>query len=134
MSPFPQINSNDPRPIYQQIADSFRQAVVAGRMHVDDQLPSVRDLAIDLRVNPNTVQHAYRELEREGLIHVRRGQGSFIAAGAASATSQRVRHDVALSASRAAASAGMSVQDLITELHALVGPADRAATGRLGVA
>ena len=66
-------------PIYIQIAAEVRRAVATGALRPDDPLPSVRQLAVELRVNPNTVQQAYRELEREGVVYVRRGQGSFVA-------------------------------------------------------
>jgi GntR family transcriptional regulator len=74
-----QINPADPRPIYVQIMDEIRRARVLGLLRPEDPLPSVRRLAADLRVNANTVQQAYRELEREGLVYVRRGQGTFMA-------------------------------------------------------
>ncbi|MFC1629263.1 GntR family transcriptional regulator [Gemmatimonadota bacterium] len=74
------IDPADSRPIYKQIMDEVRRAVVVGTAGPDSPLPSVRQLAADLRVNPNTVQQAYRDLEREGLIYVRRGQGTFISA------------------------------------------------------
>jgi len=73
------INPHDPRPIYQQIVDEVRRARVLGTVGADDPLPSVRQLATSLRVNPNTVQQAYRELERDGVVYVRRGQGTFLA-------------------------------------------------------
>ena len=73
------IDSGDTRPIYVQIMDEVRRAMVVGTALPDSPLPSVRQLAADLRVNPNTVQQAYRELEREGLIYMKRGQGTFIA-------------------------------------------------------
>ena len=73
------IDPTDSRPIYMQIMDEVRRAIVVGTAGPDSPLPSVRQLAADLRVNPNTVQQAYRELEREDLIYVRRGQGTFIA-------------------------------------------------------
>lgn len=73
------INPHDPRPIYQQIVDEVRRARVLGTVGPDDALPSVRQLATTLRVNPNTVQQAYRELERDGVVYVRRGQGTFVA-------------------------------------------------------
>jgi len=71
------IDVTDARPIYVQIMDEVRRARVLGTLREDEPLPSVRQLASDLRVNPNTVQQAYRELEREGLVYVRRGQGTF---------------------------------------------------------
>jgi GntR family transcriptional regulator len=74
------ISPSEARPIYVQIMDEVRRARVLGLLGPDDPLPSVRQLASDLRVNPNTVQQAYRELEREGLVYVRRGQGTFVSA------------------------------------------------------
>ena len=73
------INTADPRPIYVQIMDEIRRAVVLRTLLPEDPLPSVRQLASDLRVNPNTVAQAYRELERAGVAYVRRGQGTFVA-------------------------------------------------------
>lgn len=73
------IDDNDPRPIYQQIVDEVRRALVTGALVAEDPLPSVRQLAGQLKVNPNTVQQAYRELERNGLVYVKRGQGTFVA-------------------------------------------------------
>ena len=72
------IDPTDARPIYQQIMDEVRRALAVGTVGPQDPLPSVRQLASDLRVNPNTVQQAYRELERAGVVYVRRGQGTFI--------------------------------------------------------
>lgn len=69
----------DARPLYQQIVDEVRRAVVLGTLAPEDPLPSVRALAAELRVNPNTVQQAYRELERAGVAFSRRGQGTFVA-------------------------------------------------------
>jgi GntR family transcriptional regulator len=79
----------DPRshiPIYQQIADEIRAAVAAGIYRPGEAIPSLRAMAIEAQVNPNTVQRAYDELEREGLIYSQRGRGLFVAEqGAASA-------------------------------------------------
>ncbi len=65
-------------PIYMQIIDEVRRGRVLGTLRTGDTLPSVRQLAADLGINPNTVKQAYRELEREGLVHVRRGHGTFV--------------------------------------------------------
>lgn len=65
-------------PIYKQISDQVRQAVATGRLALADQLPSVRSLAEELVVNPNTVARAYGDLAREGLIESRTGRGVFI--------------------------------------------------------
>jgi GntR family transcriptional regulator len=74
------IDNGDARPIYVQIMDEIRRGIVLGTLRPEDALPSVRQLAVDLRVNPNTVAQAYRELERDGVVYVRRGQGTFIGA------------------------------------------------------
>lgn len=73
------LDVTDERPLYQQIVDEVRRALVLGTLQPEDPLPSVRALAAELRVNPNTVQQAYRELERAGIIYTRRGQGTFVA-------------------------------------------------------
>ena len=72
----------DPRshvPIYLQIVDGIREAVAAGLYSPGESLPSLRALALDVQVNPNTVQRAYDELARDGLIYSRRGKGLFVA-------------------------------------------------------
>jgi GntR family transcriptional regulator len=66
-------------PIYLQIAEGVRAAIAAGVYRPGESLPSLRTMAIDLQVNPNTVQRAYDDLEREGLIYSRRGVGLFVA-------------------------------------------------------
>ena len=76
-----QINYHDSRPIYEKVKDSLRQLVFSGALGEGEKLPSVRELAVSLTVNPNTIQRAYRELEQEGLIVSIPGKGSFVAAG-----------------------------------------------------
>ena len=66
--------------MYVQIMDEIRAAIVVGVVEHDDALPSVRQLAADIRVNPNTIKRAYRELERDGVIYVQRGKGTYVAA------------------------------------------------------
>lgn len=73
------IDPSSGTPIYRQLVDQVRQAVASGVLRAGDRLPSVRDLAVELAVNPNTVAKAYQELEREGVIETPRGKGSFIA-------------------------------------------------------
>ena len=89
------LDSIDPKsalPIYRQISDQIRRGVAAGQLAPGDQLPSVRDLAARLLVNPNTVARVYRDLERDGLLETRRGQGTYIAITAeAIADSERRR-------------------------------------------
>ena len=105
------IDSGSHVPIYLQIADAVRAAVAAGVYRPGDPLPSLRAMATDIHVNPNTVQRAYDELDREGLIYAQRGRGLFVAergtASARSAAGDGVRRafDGAI---RAARTAGMS--------------------------
>lgn len=72
------IDVDDPRPVFRQIVDEVRRAMAVGQLAADAPLPAVRKLADELKVNANTVQHAYRTLEREGVVYVRRGTGTFI--------------------------------------------------------
>ena len=74
-----QLNYRDTRPFYQQIKDNVRQLVVSGALKKDEKLPSVRDMAASLAINPNTIQRAYRELESEGYIYTLSGKGTFVA-------------------------------------------------------
>ena len=74
------IDSHDSTPIYAQIERGLRAAIAAGRLRTGDQLPTVRQLAVDLRVNANTVARVYAHLERDGVLETRRGVGSFISA------------------------------------------------------
>ena len=71
----------DATPIYAQVERGLRAAIAAGRLKPGDQLPTVRELAVDLRVNANTVARVYSELERAGVFETRRGVGTFVRAG-----------------------------------------------------
>lgn len=73
------INTNDPRPIYQQVADGIKELIARGKLEEGTALPPVRQLAADLGVNLNTIAIAYRELQKEGLIMVKHGSGSVVA-------------------------------------------------------
>ncbi len=74
-----EIHTSSPEPIYRQIVGQIKLAVALGRLAPDDPLPSVRELAQRLVVNPNTVFRAYLELEREGVVYTKRGVGTFVA-------------------------------------------------------
>ena len=113
-----QIATADPRPIYLQIMDEVRRGIVIGTIQPDEPLPSVRQMAFELRVNPNTVQQAYRELEREGVVYVRRGQGTFVAQNSGGDAERRALLElVADRARRDAFRHGLSISDLIAELQ-----------------
>ncbi|WP_066192666.1 MULTISPECIES: GntR family transcriptional regulator [Gracilibacillus] len=66
------------QPIYEQLVDKFKQLIMSEVLQQDEQLPSVRSLAQDLSINPNTIQKAYRELEAQGYIYSVKGKGSFV--------------------------------------------------------
>jgi len=100
-------------PIYAQIVERIKWGVVTGALVKDRQLPSVRELAAHLRINPNTVIKAYRELEFEGFVQTRRGQGTFVT-GAGHATDQerqRLLQETLGNAAEVALTAGCSVQE-----------------------
>jgi len=83
------LDVQDARPIYLQIIDEVRRALVVGSLRPEDPLPSVRELASELRVNPRTVSQAYQELERAGVVYVRRGEGTFVSADALPGPAER---------------------------------------------
>ena len=73
-----QLNYRDPRPIYEQVKDGIRKLAYSGMIGPDEKLPSVRELASKLAINPNTISRAYKELEQEGFIYTLTGRGTFI--------------------------------------------------------
>ena len=116
--------SLDPRdrtPIYAQLDRGLRAAIVAGRLRIGDQLPTVRQLAVDLKVNANTVARVYSELEREGVFETRRGVGTFVRAGGSAARSPREHerrlHAFVTRVLADAATAGFRVEELLSELQ-----------------
>ena len=83
------LNYRDSRPIYEQIRDELRKLIVSGALATDEKLPSVRALAAQLAINPNTIQRAYNELEAEGYIYSVPGKGSFAAGNDAAGARRR---------------------------------------------
>lgn len=75
------LDYRDSRPLYQQVKDSLRRMMLTGLLEPGEKLPSVRSLATQLAINPNTIQRAYAELEAEGYIYSVAGRGSFVSAG-----------------------------------------------------
>ncbi len=73
------IDYKDRRPIYEQVVERFEELIIKGVLDPQSQIPSVRSLAMELSINPNTIQRAYTELERKGLIYSVKGKGSFVA-------------------------------------------------------
>ena len=74
-----QLNYRDSKPIYEQIKDGLKRLAITGAIATDEKLPSVRELASQLAINPNTIAKAFRELEQEGYIYTITGRGSFAA-------------------------------------------------------
>jgi GntR family transcriptional regulator len=119
-SPLVSIDAKDRTPIYAQLDRALRAAIATGRLAIGEQLPTVRQLAVDLRVNANTVARVYAELERAGVLETRRGVGSFIRATPARAHPPR-EHDRRLRAfvTRVLAdadSAGFTVDDVLAAI------------------
>ncbi|MBQ1604349.1 MAG: GntR family transcriptional regulator [Lachnospiraceae bacterium] len=72
------IDVNDSTPIYEQIVNQFKNLIASGVLTTDEKIPSVRNLAMELSINPNTIQKAYAELERQGYIYTVKGRGNFV--------------------------------------------------------
>jgi GntR family transcriptional regulator len=102
--------------LYLQIMDEVRRALVVGTLRAEDPMPSVRELASQLVVNPRTVSQAYQELEREGVLYVRRGQGTFVSPGVR-ADRRAVAREVATRALLDARRSGLGVKELIETIR-----------------
>jgi GntR family transcriptional regulator len=116
------IDQRDATPIYAQLERGLRAAIATGRLRPGDQLPTVRQLAVDVQVNANTVARVYAELERAGVIETKRGVGSFISATPARAHPPR-EHDRRMRAFATrvladAEAAGFTIDDVIAALRA----------------
>jgi GntR family transcriptional regulator len=117
-----QLDQHSGVPAYRQIIDQVRGGMASGQLAPGDQLPTVRQLAVDLTINPNTVVRAYRELELGGLLDSQQGTGTFISAQkikrADAERGRQLAQIVADSVSRAGA-AGFTVDELIEEMRGL---------------
>lgn len=112
-----EVNPAETRPIYRQIMDEVQRGMATGLLKPDEALPAVRQLAAELRVDPNTVQHAYRVLEQHGLVYVRRGRGTFVAAGGVHRTKPaQLARQVAERALRDAFRHGLVASELIAAI------------------
>jgi len=109
------IDASDGVPIYIQIVEQIKRHIALGRLKPEEGLPSVRQLALDLTINPNTVARAYLELEHQRVIYKRQGQGTFVSSQAVEA-SRREQHKIVRAmlekAIIEAANAGMSAADV----------------------
>jgi GntR family transcriptional regulator len=115
---FVELRKDDPRPVYRQIADELQRSVTVGILKPGDSLPATRQLAAELKLNPNTVQHAYRTLQQEGVIEMRRGLGAFVAAAPKESRHRpgAVARQIAERALRDAFRHGLLASDLMTAL------------------
>jgi GntR family transcriptional regulator len=107
-------------PVYRQVIDQVRGGIASGALAAGDQLPTVRQLAVDLAINPNTVVRAYRELELGGLLETHQGTGTFISAQKlkkANAERERQLAQIASDAIARAGAAGFTIDELIEELR-----------------
>lgn len=110
-----ELRRDDPRPIYRQIADEIQRAVSVGIAKPGESLPAARVLAKELKLNPNTIQHAYRTLVAEGVVEMRRGLGAFVAAAPSRDSRQKpaaVARQIAERALREAFRHGLLASDL----------------------
>lgn len=116
------IDTRDPTPLYAQVERGLRAAIATGRVRPGDQLPTVRQLAVDLSVNANTVARVYADLERQGVLETRRGVGTFVAAAAGRAVPARERRRLlAAFLTRViadAAEAGFTMDEMLDGLQA----------------
>lgn len=116
------LDSADRTPIHAQVERGIRAAIASGRLPIGDQLPTVRQLAVDLRVNANTVAKVYAHLEREGVLETRRGVGTFVAARPVAEQDQALRRsDLRRIVDRFLAelsSHGFRVDDAVPEIEA----------------
>src|SRR6266446_5403022 len=87
------IDPNHPTPLYAQLARAIQFAIATGKLRIGEQLPTVRQLAVDLRINANTVARVYAELERTGILETRRGVGTFVCARHFESPESRQRED-----------------------------------------
>ena len=117
------ISHADGRPLYVQIMDEVRSGLVRGTLRPGDPLPSVRELSSSLRVNPRTVSQAYAALERDGVVLVRHGKGTFVAPGVRPDERERPRlaREVARRTLADASRNGLALADVMTALREVEG-------------
>lgn len=110
-------------PIYEKVAEDFKSQILKGILKPDDKMPSVRQLALTLNVNPNTIQKAYELLEREGYIYVVIGKGNFVANNLTDARKEaRVSATKKLEENvRALLELGMNKEEIINEIKKMGG-------------
>src|SRR5262245_30998784 len=121
MSQIFSLSPSHPMPLYAQLTRAIRFAIATGRLRVGEQLPTVRQLAVQLRVNANTVAKVYTELERSGVLETRRGVGTFVCARHFEAAGQK-DHEMELSElvdrfTEEAGAMGFTLDDLLDQMQ-----------------
>jgi GntR family transcriptional regulator len=117
-----QLDLHSGMPVYRQVIDQVRGGIASGLLAPGDQLPTVRQLAVDLEINPNTVIRAYRELELGGLLETHQGTGTFISTQKmkrADAERERQLAQIVSDCVSRAGAAGFTIDELIDELRGL---------------
>lgn len=114
------VDMRDRKPIYEQLIDNIRTLAVQGYLQPDEHLPSVRQLAAELAINPNTIQKAYAELERQGVIYALPGRGNFISPDIGAVAKQEQRRQLQMLAAQLAhaKNAGVKKEEILALLDA----------------
>ncbi len=121
------IDYQDSRPIYEQIVENFKLQMYKGILQADDQMPSVRSLAIELSTNPNTVQKAYAELERQGFIYTVKGKGNFVKGNKSLMDAKKNELiEAIISLFKEAEEIGIPLDDIVQEIKQRLGKACKA--------
>jgi len=120
------IDYKDRRPIYEQVIEKFQQMILCGALQPNEPMPSVRSLAMELSINPNTIQRAYQELERSGYIYTMKGKGSFVSDTTDAATTKRqeIREEIQGFVDKALA-AGITGDELVEMMTVCIKDANK---------
>ena len=112
------VDTRDRKPIYEQLTENIRRLVLQGVLQPHEQLPSVRALAVELAINPNTIQKAYAELERQGITYSLPGRGSFVSDNVSELSRAQLAQtaDALRTAMKAAKDAGMTREEALALL------------------
>lgn len=113
------LNTREGRPVYRQIAEEIEREIAIGVLRPGEALPALRVLAAELKVNPNTVQQAYRWLNLHGMVEVRRGQGTFVMPHRQTKTSAHTAREIANKALRETYRHGLLASDLVRAIQEL---------------
>lgn len=123
------LDYRDTRPLYEQIVDKFQMLILSGALEPNSRMPSVRSLAVELSINPNTIQRAYSELERTGFLYTVKGKGNYVAY---SDSLKDVRKQEILEKLRDLKKEALSMGMTVKELTEFLEQEDTAAAGQKG--